>query len=273
MQQESRVAWICVTCGTQQGECIKPPTHCAICSDDRQYIGWEGQQWIAPEELGRRHEIIFAVEDGVSTMHVSPRFGIGQRAFLIPYAGAHLMWECLSPVTDAAVATLGLMGGVAAIAISHPHFYASMVEWSEALGDAPVYLHADDREWVPRHHRNLRFWEGETLALNDTLVLIRLGAHFPGSAGLWWKDGPTPGGSLFPGDAIQVVMDRRHATFMYSYPNLIPHSPATIEALRARVAGISYQDVFGYSPGRQIIGNAKADIEASFDRYLRAIAA
>ena len=41
------------------------------------------------------------------------------------------------------------MGGIAAIAISHPHYYSSMAEWAEAV-DAPIYLHAADREWVLR---------------------------------------------------------------------------------------------------------------------------
>ena len=57
------------------------------------------------------------------------------------------------------------LGGIAAIAISHPHFYASMVEWSRAFGGVPVYLHADDREWVMRPDPAIVFWEGETLEL------------------------------------------------------------------------------------------------------------
>ena len=29
------------------------------------------------------------------------------------------------------------MGGLKAIAISHPHYYSSMVEWSRAFGGVP----------------------------------------------------------------------------------------------------------------------------------------
>ena len=46
------------------------------------------------------------------------------------------MWECLALVDDATVDLLKGLGGVAAIAISHPHYYTTMVEWSRAFGNA-----------------------------------------------------------------------------------------------------------------------------------------
>jgi glyoxylase-like metal-dependent hydrolase (beta-lactamase superfamily II) len=267
------VGWICAACGTQFAETIAPQHSCPICFDERQYVGWDGQQWLSPDELAATHSIRFAEEDGVTTMVMTPGFAIGQRAFLVPHAGGLVMWECLSLITDEAVARLKAMGGVTAIAISHPHFYSAMAAWSEALGGVPVYLHGADREWVENCPRNVHFWEGERLALADNLKLVRLPGHFDGSAGLWWKDGPRPGGSLLPGDAIQVVMDRRYATFMYSYPNAIPLGPTALAGLESRVADLAFDDVFGFSPGRQMIGAAKAGIAASFDRYRAALAA
>ena len=53
------------------------------------------------------------------------------------------------------------MGGIKAIAISHPHYYSSMVEWSRAFGGVPIYLHAADRQWVMRPDHAIVFWEGE----------------------------------------------------------------------------------------------------------------
>jgi glyoxylase-like metal-dependent hydrolase (beta-lactamase superfamily II) len=265
--------WICATCGTQFAPAIAPPCSCPICCDERQYVGWAGQQWRSPDDLAASHSIRFADEAGVTTMVMTPDFAIGQRAFLVPHDGGLMMWECLSLVTDEAVDRLKAMGGVTAIAISHPHFYAAMASWSEALSGVPVYLHAADRAWVQGCPRNVRFWDGERLTLADNLELVRLPGHFDGSAGLWWKDGPRPGGSLLPGDAIHVVMDRRHATFMYSYPNAIPLGPTALAELEARVADLIFDDVFGFSPGRQMIGGAKAHVAASFDRYRAALAA
>ena len=71
-------------------------------------------------------------------------FAIPQRALLLPTGAGHLMWECVSLVTDEAVAALNARGGVDRIVISHPHFYSAMVEWSEALGGVPILLHEAD---------------------------------------------------------------------------------------------------------------------------------
>ncbi len=273
LHDDHAVGWICAACGTQFAATIAPPHSCPICLDERQYVGWGGQQWLSPDELAAKHPIQFAEEDGITTMVLAPDFAIGQRAFLIPHGGGLVMWECLSLVTDEAVARLKAKGGVTAIAISHPHFYGAMASWSEALGGVPVYLHAADQEWVQHCPGNVRFWEGERLTLADNLELVRLPGHFDGSAGLWWKDGPRPGGSLLPGDAIHVVMDRRFATFMYSYPNAIPLGPTALAGLEARVADLAFDDVFGFAPGRKMIGAAKARVAASFDRYRTALAA
>jgi glyoxylase-like metal-dependent hydrolase (beta-lactamase superfamily II) len=272
-QHKPGQAWICAVCGTQFEPAPSAPSACPICQDERQYVGWGGQEWLTPADLRAGHAIVFQDEAGVATMRIEREFAIGQQAYLIPHAGRHLMWECLSLVTKDALHRLEAMGGVAGIAVSHPHFYAAMIDWSDALGGVPIYLHASDRHWVQRRSEAIRFWEGDRLALSETLELVHLPGHFPGSAGVLWKDGPRPGGAFFPGDAIQVAMDRRFVTFMYSYPNAIPLGPAALDGLEARVAPLAFDDVFGYAPGRRIIGDAKTRIEASFDRYRRAIAA
>jgi len=264
-------AWICGTCGVQFAPRQHAPEACPICLDSRQYVGWQGQTWTTPSDLNAHYTIHFEDCAGVSTMVSRPSFAIAQRAFLVPHGAALVMWECLSQVTDEALRRLAAMGGVAAIAISHPHFYAAMVDWSDALGGIPIYLHAADRGWVQRPSPALRFWEGERHALSNTLELVHLPGHFEGSTGLWWKAGPRAGGSLFPGDALQVATDRRFTTFMYSYPNHIPLGPSALHRLEARVAPLQFDDLFGFSPGRQIVGDARARVAASFERYRAAI--
>lgn len=270
--ETKNVAWICETCGTQFAPTGHPPAGCPICEDERQYVGWAGQRWTSRDVLGRSRRVLFEEEEGVTTLSLQPEFAIGQRAFLVPDGKRNVMWECLSLVTPEAVAEIESRGGVSCIAISHPHFYTAMVEWSEALGGVPIYLHEADRNWVQRTSPHIHLWGGEQFALCDDLMLIHLPGHFAGSAGLWWKRGPRSGGSLFPGDALQVVMDRRHVTFMYSYPNVIPLNPAAVRGLQRSVAPLHFQDLFGYSRGRQIVGGAKSAVEASFRRYLAAVA-
>jgi hypothetical protein len=69
------------------------------------------------------------------------------------------------------------LGGVRALAISHPHYYSTRIEWSRAF-DAPIELHSDDRAHVMRPDSAVDFWQGEVPPLWDDLTLLRYGCHF-----------------------------------------------------------------------------------------------
>jgi len=269
-------AWglaLCETCGTQYAQPATPGMPCAICEDERQYVGWHGQRWTTHEAMRERHTLRMEDDDGVLGLGPAPDFAINQRAFVLPTDAGRVLWECLSLVTPEAVAALKAQGGIDLIAISHPHFYAAMVEWSEALGGVPILLHEADRAWVARPSPHIRFWQGDENRLSDSVTLLRCGGHFPGSTALHWRDGPRAGGALFPGDALQVVQDRRHVSFMLSYPNLVPMKPADVRHMRRLLEGYAFEDVFGYTWGRNIIGGGRAAVDRSFERYLQAIAA
>lgn len=263
--------YICETCGTQYAETPAPPEHCPVCEDERQYVGWSGQTWTTHEALAAKYKLRIEDDSGLLGIGLPSEFAIPQRALLLPTDAGNLLWECISLVTDAAIAALQARGGVDRIVISHPHFYAAMVEWSEALGGVPIVLHAADKAWVRRPSPRIQFWSGDAQRLSDAVTLIRCGGHFPGSTALHWRDGPRCGGALFPGDALQVVFDRRHVTFMYSYPNYIPMQPGDVRGMRDRLEEYAFEDVFGYTWGRNIIGGARAAVDASFDRYLEAV--
>jgi hypothetical protein len=113
------------------------------------------------------------------------------------------------------------LGGIHAIALSHPHYYPAQVEWAETF-NVPIYIHEDDKEWVMWPSDHIIFWSGDTFEVADGLILYRLGGHFRGGAVLHWEDGHDGKGALLTGDIIQVVADRNWVSFMYSYPNLIP---------------------------------------------------
>lgn len=262
---------ICETCGAQFAEAA--PARCPICEDERQYVGWRGQRWTTHDDLAGKYRLRLEQEEGLLALGLEPAFAINQRALLLETDAGNILWECLSLIADDAVAALKARGGIDKIIISHPHFYAAMVEWSDAFGGAPILLHEADRAWVQRPSPAIQFWRGNTLRLSDSVTLIRCGGHFPGSAALHWRDGPRPSGALFPGDALQVCQDRRHVAFMYSYPNYIPMSPGDVQAIRARLEDFAFEDVFGYTWGRNIIGGGRAAVDRSFDRFFAAVAA
>src|SRR5262249_1664556 len=144
---------------------------------------------------------------------------------------SNVLWDCVPLFDEAVVEAIKSLGGISAIAISHPHYYSSMVEWSQAFDGVPIYLHFADRRWVMRPDKAIVYWEGEAKELGDGLTLIRCGGHFEGGTVLHWQAGANGKGALLTGDIIQVVPDRKHVSFMYSYPNYIPLSATAIERI------------------------------------------
>src|SRR5262245_6044170 len=168
--------FICTTCGTQYGESDQPPSACTICRDERQYVKKAGQQWttLGKLRLTNRNSIKFK-EPGLVGIGIDPHFAIGQRALFLRTPKASVLWDCLPMLDEAVVEAMKALGGISGIAISHPHYYSSMVEWSRAFGGVPIYLHADDQQWVMRPDKSIQFWEGETRMLGDGLTLVRWG--------------------------------------------------------------------------------------------------
>jgi hypothetical protein len=260
--------FMCVQCGAQFAETAAAPPSCPVCEDVRQYVRWSGQEWTTFEDLRATHRHVFTEEGGLTGIGIEPEFAIGQRALVIPTGDGAVLWDCVSLVTEEAVERIRRMGGLKAIAISHPHYYSAMAEWSEAFGGVPVYLHEDDRPWVMRPHECIRFWSGETLEIGPGLTLVRTGGHFEGSTVLHHAEGR---GDLFVGDNLQVTQDRRFVSFMRSYPNYIPLNRAAVERIGAAVEPYPFERIFGAFAHRNILQDGKAAVARSIGRYLAAI--
>jgi len=260
--------FICVTCGTQFPPTSAPPAHCPVCEDERQYIGHNGQQWTTLDALRQSHKnSLRPHEPNLTGIGTEPRFAIGQRALLVQTAAGNLLWDCLTLLDDETITQVKALGGVRAIAISHPHYYSSMVEWSHTF-DAPIYLHEAERAWVMRPDPGVRFWEGETQALWAGMTLIRCGGHFTGGQVLHWPSGADGKGVLLTGDIIQVVSDRRWVSFMYSYPNLIPLAAAKVQQIVDAVQPYAFDRIYGAWWETIVQEDAKAAVIKSAARYI-----
>jgi glyoxylase-like metal-dependent hydrolase (beta-lactamase superfamily II) len=263
--------FMCVQCGGQFAEPSAPPPSCPVCEDERQYVRWSGQEWTTFEELRSSHRNAFTDEGGLTGIGIEPSFAIGQRALVVPTGEGAVLWDCVSLITDEAIERIRRMGSLKAIAISHPHYYSALAEWSEAFGGVPVYLHEDDRQWAMRPHDAVRFWSGDTLEIGPGLTLIRTGGHFEGSTVLHHAAGAGGRGDLFVGDNLQVTQDRCFVSFMRSYPNYIPLNRAAVERIGAAVAPYPFERVFGAFAHRNILQDGKAAVARSIERYLAAI--
>lgn len=264
--------FICRTCGVRFAETAAAPERCPICEDERQYVGHGGQQWTTlPQLQADYHNVVKPVAEDLTGIQTHPGFAIGQRALLVQTPAGNVLWDCISLLDAPTMAAVQALGGVDAIAISHPHFYSSMVAWAHAF-DAPIYVHATNEAWVMRPDAAVSYWEGETQELLGGLTLIRTGGHFPGSTALHWPGGAEGKGALLTGDSIQVVADRRYVSFMYSYPNLIPLPAAVVEGIVDAVAPFRFERLYGGWPGRVVEKDAKAAVKRSAERYVKALA-
>jgi glyoxylase-like metal-dependent hydrolase (beta-lactamase superfamily II) len=171
----------------------------------------------------------------------------------------------------AALGEIEKLGVPSAIAISHPHYYTCMVEWSRVFGDVPIYLHAADAEWVMRPDKNIRFWDGEAQERPGGLRLLRCGGHFEGATVLHWPEGASGKGALLTGDTIQVVPDRKWVSFMYSYPNLVPLNESAVRRIFEAVMRLPFDLIYGAFPGLTVQDGGKQAVIRSAGRYINAI--
>lgn len=200
------------------------PGHCPVCEDEREYVDWDAQSWTPP--AGLRAEGVRKEVPGLWGVGTTPSFAIRQRALLVPGDGGNVLWDCTALLDRDAVDRVHALGGVSAIAVSHPHYYSTMGAWSREF-DAPIHVNARDRDWVPSGV-DVVTWDGAEREILPGRTLVHLGLHFAGRSVRHWADGLDGRGAVCAGDIVTVVPDRRWVGFMYSYPNLIPEHPDTV---------------------------------------------
>jgi hypothetical protein len=263
-------AHICCNCGTQYLPYTQPPHVCKICRDERFFVRWGGQEWTTVSRMreeGYRCEI-HMLEQGLYGVGVSPAFGAGRRALVITTPNGNVLWDATSYFDNEAIDAISSIGGIQAIAVSDPHCFAAMVDWSRVFSDAPIYVAEDDKDWIMRPCKSIRFFRGRKEILPN-ITLVQCGGHFPGSSVLLWSDTTGNRGVLCLGNTIHVAMDRRHVGFMYSYPNLVPLSATAVGHTVESLAGLSFDRMYGDRWGRNIVEGAKSCLFRSAERHLQ----
>jgi hypothetical protein len=240
---------------------------CAICADERQYVGWGGQRWTTMGALADDHAVVVREEEpGLFGIGLEPAFAIGQRALLVCTDHGNVMWDCVSLLDEEARARIAGLGGISAICMSHPHFYAANVEFADAF-DARILIPRADQQWVQRPSKRIEYFDDEAEPVPG-LTLERIGGHFDGAAVLHWPAGSEGRGALLTGDTITVVPDRDWVSFMWSYPNLIPLDEATVLDIARRAEQFRFDRVYGGWWGRVVMGDGAAAVRRSADRYV-----
>ncbi|MEN3794058.1 MBL fold metallo-hydrolase [Fulvimarina sp. MAC3] len=260
--------YLCTACGTQYPPSDTAPDGCPICTDHRQFVPPKGQSWVSFETMraGRRFQI--AREGEFLSLSPLPDFGIGNRAFVIQTPHGNLLWDCVPLVNDAIVEIVNGLGGLAGIAISHPHYYSSMAEWSAAFGGIPVHIHEDDARWVMRPGAFLDAWQGERKELLPGVTMIRCGGHFAGACVLHVADAHEGRGALMVGDVLQVTPGCDRLGFMRSYPNYLPLGEILVRRIGQRLEGVNFDAVYGAFWDRSIGAGGRAIMDRSIEQHI-----
>jgi hypothetical protein len=260
--------YICKTCGVQYAPSDKPPLRCIICEDERQYLGWGGQQWTTLDELREQgfSNDIRELEPGLHGIGTKPHFAIGQRALLVQTPDGNIMWDGQSYLDDETISSIRELGGIRAVSASHPHFYGCLVEYAHAF-DATIYLPRADEEWITRPDPAIELYDDRREVVPG-VRLIRTGGHFEGSAVLHWAAAADGHGALLTGDSISPAQDRRFVTFMRSYPNYIPLNERMVRAIVDAVRPYEFDRIYGGWWPTVVDKDAKQSIETSAERYI-----
>lgn len=265
---------VCETCGTQfPTDDEHRITTCFICDDPRQYVPPSAQSFVTLDALrSSGHKNVFTPIPGdpgrLIAIHSQPKVAIGQRAILVRTPRGNVLWDCVTLLDDETIANIKDLGGLEAIVISHPHYYSTHLEWARAF-DCPVYLAAEDREWVAQQDPGYQIFASET----ETEVLgtrvLKLGGHFPGSMVMLFEDRlliadtflTTPSGlGDWDTDAVGTARERPRGlnsfSFMWSYPNMIPLPPNELERMWAILKNYEFSSTHGAFPGHDIVKTA-----------------
>jgi glyoxylase-like metal-dependent hydrolase (beta-lactamase superfamily II) len=260
--------WICAACGNNYPEREAPPGACTICTDERQWVPSSGQRWTTAAELaaaGHRSDIR-DIEPGLTGIGVDPPVAIGQRALLVKTREGNLLWDPPGYTDSAAIEAVRAAGGLRAVSASHPHFYGTITEWSDAFS-APMLLPAADAHWLTRPGPRVQTWAG-TRDVLPGVTLVQCGGHFPGSAVVHWADGAEGRGALLTGDTIFVTPGEDRLTFVWSAPNRLPLPEKAVRDVVGAVWPYKFDRIYGGWWQPVLRAGARQALENSARRYI-----
>ncbi|OQE26659.1 hypothetical protein PENSTE_c005G02809 [Penicillium steckii] len=276
---------VCSACGTQFDTDDRAElSECYICKDPRQFIPPSGQAFSTLRTLKEnsyRNEWRTIHENHQTGNHLysivtKPKFGIGQRAFLLKTPHGNILWDLIAFIDSETIEKIQSLGGLTGIVISHPHYYTTYVTWARHF-KCPVYVSIEDMSWMTRQivsdvDRHLIRESYATII--PGITAIKCGGHFPGSLVLHWTEDH---GILFIADTIVTVpsglnpsprhSDQSTYTFMWSIPNMIPMSVDDIHQIWTRIKPYNFKRTFGAFEGLEVSPATIIDGDSKFEEF------
>lgn len=262
--------WICDGCGVEHADSpLRPaPDSCVLTSavvsmEERGDLPPHGQ-WTTLDELAALAHSTEHIDHGlgVHSLRRTPRFAIGHRSFLVQTGAGNLLWDSPAYLDDEILGMIRELGGVAAIAASHPHMFGAQVSWSREFGGVPVYVNADDQEWLPYRDPVIALWRDQLEPLPD-VRLLQVGGHMRGSSVAL-----TPDGTLLSGDSITGGLAKNWVSFQRSFPKHIPLSPGVVRRIVDRLEPYDFDRLYTLG-GDEIDRDAKQIVRTAAETHIR----
>jgi hypothetical protein len=242
------------------------------CRADGRLESTERPTWTTLAEIHNRHtNLIQRLEPHLFSVRPIPALPLGQRALLLGTDHGNILWGSVTVVDDATVRMVRALGGLTAIAVSHPRHFSSVVEWSHAFGGTPIYVHATSRRWLMRPDPVVRYWEGTELSLPGNVTLVHVGSYAEGGTLLHWPAAACGRGALLTGDVLQVVRHRKRVGLLSSSQDLVPRSADGVWALVSALERFQYEALYDAWSDDGITHQARAIVLESASPYIRAI--
>jgi hypothetical protein len=261
--------WLCATCGLEHPDTPEPPAgDCEICADERQYLPEGGQRWTTLAELQTNHKAtVTEVEPDLFAITVRPGVGIGHRPLIVRTPQGNVLWDAPGYIDDVLVEAVRGIGGLAALASSHPHLTGLSVTWSETFDGIPIWYGEDDRQWIRRPSEAIQLWH-TTQEVLPGVTLVQCGGHFAGSAVLHWAAGAEGRGVILTGDTLMVNPDPDTVSFMRSYPNRLPLGERPVRKIVDTIERYPWDRLYsGFAPG-VIAEDAQEKVRRSAERHI-----
>ncbi|RPF71186.1 MBL fold metallo-hydrolase [Aurantiacibacter spongiae] len=238
----------CANCGFWQLH-FDPP-ECPVCTDVRNDLPEDGWRFLPEREVAASHDgSAREVAEGLWAFTTTPALGLGGTGWLLVREGGNVAFEAAPYYSPPMLDTLARLGGIAALAASHPHGYGALFQLQREFDPPVVAIHKDDLAYTKAFRVTAPY--DETLELASGCTLYRVGGHYAGQAALH----DAGGGRLFCGDMFKVDQDEAgrstHVSSHKAFHRNIPLTHGELRHYRDVIAPLSFEALltpFEYAP-------------------------
>ncbi len=238
----------CANCGFWQLH-FAPPD-CPVCNDVRNDLPEDGWHFLPEAAVRDSHSGAFAeVADGLWAFTTAPQLGLGGTGWLIVREEGNIAFEAAPYYSAEMLAKIIDLGGIAALASSHPHGYGALFQLQREFAPKVLAIHRDDLNYTKAFRVTAPY--DETLELAPGYTLHHVGGHYAGQAALH----DALAGRLFCGDMFKIDQDAAgrstHVSSHKAFHKDIPLTHAELRRYREVIAPLDFGAVltpFEYAP-------------------------